>query len=467
MPQNYYPRYSNRSILTSWLNSPLGALIAKPWFDRLAKKMLARWFFPMSRMWAAARAAEGSVEKFLVEIGLEASPRLERKLVPLLRQFEARRAQVRETEFTWQEAFFGEAESSPEQLLAIELERLLRRNRYNAMRVKFLSLGVSQIISPIQWHVPTPEELAKVYGNWLAKPQEMSALPDRLPDVTTSRSFPGAGGADYWLRFRSPSERMNDVVTARVHDPVNADNPPTLVFGHGICVDFDHWRGLIDEVEALVKLGIRVVRPEAPWHGRRVPSGRFGGEHFIATCPGGPIDHFSAAILEWAVLLNWCRDATTGPVAVGGSSLGAMTAHLVADRARQWPTRLHPDAMLLITHSRGVDDAVYGGKISETWGVKEATSAAGWTPDMTRKFMALLDARGATVVAPENVVSILGNLDDVTPFEAGSALLDEWKVPQENQYQWRRGHFSVPITMIRDHAPLERFRAILARLQSH
>jgi pimeloyl-ACP methyl ester carboxylesterase len=258
---------------------------------------------------------------------------------------------------------------------------------------------------------------------------------------------------------------MNDVVTARVHEPVNAGNPPTLVFGHGICVEFDHWRGLIDEVEALVKMGIRVVRPEAPSHGRRVPPGRFGGERFIATFPGGPLDHFSAAILEWAVLLDWCRNTSTGPVAVGGSSLGSMTAHLVADRAQLWPPRLHPDAMILITHSRGVGDAMYRGRLSEIWGVKAATSAAGWSPDAIQKFMAILDTQGPTVVAPENVVSILGNLDDVTPYDAGIGLLDEWKVPPENKFEWRCGHFSVPITMMRDHAPLLRFRAILERLQ--
>jgi hypothetical protein len=199
--------------------------------------------------------------------------------------------------------------------------------------------------------------------------------------------------------------------------------------------------------------------------GRRVPPGSFGGERFIATYPGGPLDHFSAAIMEWAVLLDWCRNTSQGPVAVGGSSLGSMTAHLVADRARQWPTRLHPDAMILITHSRGVEDAMNRGRLSEIWGVKAAALDVGWTPEAMKKFMALLDTRGPTVVAPEHVVSILGSLDDVTPYEEGIALLDGWKVPPENKFEWRRGHFSAPITMMRDHGPLYRFRAILERLQ--
>jgi hypothetical protein len=214
--------HSRKSFLTSWLRSPFGALIAKPWFDRLTKKMLARWFFPASRMWAAASAAEGSVEKYLAEIGLEASPKLERKLRPLLREFESRRAMVQQSEEKWQKAFFGGVESSPEQLLALEQERLFRCNRYNTMRFKFLSLGVSQKISSIRWHVPTPEELERVYKNSLEQPQELFALPEKFPEMATSRPFPGAVGTDYWVRFRSPSARMNDVVTARVHEPGSA-----------------------------------------------------------------------------------------------------------------------------------------------------------------------------------------------------------------------------------------------------
>ena len=456
-------QYSSHTFMSKWLRSPLGAVVAKPWFDRLTMKMLDRWYFPLSRMWAAARAAGGSVDKYFAEIGLPATPALEKRVALILQEFEVRRDHSKLADDNWQDAFFGDGNVTTEQLLGIEQARLDCRHHFNSMRSKLLTLGISQKISALKWQVPTLEEVSTSYDKWLERPIELFELPENLPEVTKSKTFQGTVGTNYWLRFQSPSTLTNDVVTARVYEPENVKNPPTLIYGHGICVEYDHWRGLIDEVEALVKMGVRVIRPEAPWHGRRTPHDRFGGEQFIATSPRGPIDHFCAAVLEWAVLIDWSRNSSTGPVALGGTSLGSMTAHLVADRARHWPERLHPDALLMITHSRGVADAMFRGKLSDTWGIKAATSKLGWTAEAMQKYMTLLDTHGPTVVAPENVVSILGNRDNVTPYDAAIELLDEWNVPQENRFDWRRGHFSVPLTMIHDHAPLRKFIEILKR----
>ena len=65
----------------------------------------------------------------------------------------------------------------------------------------------------------------------------------------------------------------------------------------------------------MVGMGIRVVRPEAPWHGRRVPDGLYGGEKFIATAPQGAPDLFTSAALEWSVLIDWFRRTTDAPIA--------------------------------------------------------------------------------------------------------------------------------------------------------
>jgi hypothetical protein len=46
------------------LASPLGALVARPWFDRAALWGLARWYFPLSHALAAATAADGSIEQW-------------------------------------------------------------------------------------------------------------------------------------------------------------------------------------------------------------------------------------------------------------------------------------------------------------------------------------------------------------------------------------------------------------------
>ena len=46
------------------MRSPLGGLIARPWFDHVTLRFLSKWYFPLSRLWAAAGIAAGSVERF-------------------------------------------------------------------------------------------------------------------------------------------------------------------------------------------------------------------------------------------------------------------------------------------------------------------------------------------------------------------------------------------------------------------
>ena len=446
------------------LRSPLGGLVARPWFDHAALAFLSGWFFPLSRLWAAARAAEGSVERYAAELPAPLAPRLQRVLAGRLARFERARARVRESERAWEDAFFGPAAPAPDALTAAELRRLSDRHAYNALRRLFAPFAAHGRAAPFRWRIPDPAAVEALYGGVLEEPARAFAAPDPMPPVRVSHAFPAAPGRrDYWLRFPSPSARMADDVVARVYEPAGAADPPTLIFGHGIGVEFDHWRGVADEVEALVAMGVRVVRPEAPWHGRRVPPGRYGGEQFVATAPCGAFDHFTAAAREWAVLIDWCRQAGRGPVAIGGSSLGAMTAQIVADRARRWPARLRPDAMFLVTHCGRIEEAMQG-SLARAWGIAEATMAQGWTPESAHRFTPLLDPVDGTAVAPESIVTVLGAHDSVTPYAGARALIDRWGVPAANRFIWRRGHFSVPLTMLRNRAPLARFREVMAGL---
>ena len=71
--------------------SPLGALVARPWFDHFTIRFFGRWFFPVSRLWAAAREANGEVEDFYTSVPIDPIPRLNRRIGSLLRNFELRR----------------------------------------------------------------------------------------------------------------------------------------------------------------------------------------------------------------------------------------------------------------------------------------------------------------------------------------------------------------------------------------
>jgi len=451
-------------MLTRALRGPVGGLIARPWFDQMALGTLAKWFFPLSRLWAAARAAGGSTTRFFDEAGVPPGAIALRRLERTLERFEQTRHTVTQCEQRWEDLFFGPGEPPPSVLDQAERERLAIRNSYNALRRLFGPFGLRRMVAPVKWDIPSPEFVEGVYGSAVADPEQMFGVSGQMPAVVESRRIAIGGATHHWIRFPSPAARMADTVIARVYEPHGVSDPPTLIFGHGICVEFDHWRVMVDEIAAMVALGIRVVRPEAPWHGRRVPDGRYGGETFIATAPIGALDLFTSATQEWAVLIDWCRRTTNGPVAIGGSSLGAMTAQLVADKAAYWPPALRPDAMFLVTHCGRIEDAVSEGSLARVWGIARETAAHGWTPALIARYEPLLDPLGTPVMKPENIVTILGRHDDVTPFSSGKALIERWGVPRENAFLWPRGHFSVPIGLMHDHSPLKRFRDVLTRL---
>lgn len=440
-----------------------GRLLGRPWFDDAALFALKRYFFPVSRLWAAAELAGGDPDRFYAGVPMLA--RLERRdrVRRVLARFEERRAASRAIEAEWSRVFFGASAAPIPYRGAVEAARARLRHDYSSMRgqLRFLS-GAS--VPRVRMAVSTPDEAAALYGTADRDLGPFVALPAAMPPVEMSRPYRTALGADYWLRFRSPSNRLDDIVHARVHEPAFVIDAPTVIFGHGICVEPENWQGLLDECQSLVRLGYRVVRPEAPWHGRRAPPGRFGGEPIIASFPTGALDAITGAVQEWAVLAAWARARSKGPLIFAGSSLGAMTSQLAADRAREWPQAIQPDAMLLLTHTGDLAEAVIHGALSRIWASPEEVKSKGWTEETARPYFAALDPKRPPVVPPERIVSVLGARDVVLPFEGGKALVARWGLPPENVFVWDRGHFSVPMTLIGNDAPLKRLAAIVAGL---
>ena len=251
------------------------------------------------------------------------------------------------------------------------------------------------------------------------------------------------------------------MVVARVSEPDGISNPPTVIFLHGVGVEFDHWHGMIDDAAHFCRMGMRVVRPEAPWHGRRVAPGRYGGEKFIATMPLGSLDFFSSQVREVAVLMEWCRENTAAPVAVGGSSLGAHVARVVASQAHEWPQHLRPDGLLLITPCGRLVDAAIEGSFARIWGSAEAIGARGWSNELRSKWFSLIDPKQSPAVPPERIVAVLGRNDLVTPFDSGNRLMARLELPEANIFRWPLGHFSIPLNLVRDSAPFHQFRRVL------
>ena len=445
------------------LRSGAGGLIARPWLDRTISHLLEHWFFPLSRLWGAARAAAGDVDEFIRHVPLsEPSVSQRKKIEAALDQFERCRLKAFSTEHLWHDYYFGDEPVEEIRLPIVEEMRLDFRTAYNLTRRAFRPLR-KLVLTSVYMDPPTPDDVAARFGENGEHFEALFSLPDALPAVEVSRALPTSTGADRWIRFQSPSESLADVAYARVHEPEGVENPPTLIFGHGICVEFDHYHQILDEVSELTRFGVRVIRPEAPWHGRRVLPGHYGGEQLLSALPTSMIEFVAAQHQEWATIINWARATSDGPVAIGGSSLGAQSAKAIAVRSCNWPRHLQPDALLAITHSQHMYEAAFHGSLSDIWNLGAAMRAKGWHRDTELHWLEMLDPLGKPSMPGERIVSVIGDRDTVTPTTLVDGQLDFWGVPAKNRFHFDRGHFTVPLGLIHDSTPLKAFVDILRR----
>jgi hypothetical protein len=459
LPRRFLKTHAAAGRRMRWLMSHA---LGWPLFDPACSWMLRRLYLPASRLWAAAHVADGSPRRFYDAVPMPRRVDDGSRLETALARFDKARATAVAIETEWQKVFFGPEESSPAYRAAVEAARLDASHTYYAAR-KYFAFLISRYVPAIHLEIESPDEVAKIYDSAQDNLAPFFAAPDPMPKVEISRSIQTSLGKDYWIRFKSPSTRLGDTVYARIHEPHGVADPPTIIYGHGVCVEFDHWRGLIEETYSLCTAGFRVIRPEAPWHGRRRPLEFFGGERLMGVFPTGSLDAMMGAVREWSVLADWSRRTSGGSVSFGGTSLGALTAQLAADRSHHWEKRLRPDGLFLVTHSARMADIVLQGEISKLFEGTTNAKAKGWTIDALDSYYHLLDPSHTPPISPEKIVILLGKRDTVTPFESALPLVQSWGVPKENLFVWDRGHFSVPMTLIRDQRPLGRFCAVMAK----
>jgi dienelactone hydrolase len=435
------------------LTSPLATAIARPWLDWVVLRLITRFYFPLSRAWAAALVAEGDAHHFRMELGYDLPPAAAptRALAKVARL----KAAYRAADAAWIEAFFGAEDPGPEALVAAERAWREASHRLMCARGLFLPLILRHRVPAVRFRIPDRDEVDATYKPLLAEPDRAYAPPATLPSVERSRAIERSWGREYWLRFPSPGPDR-DTAWAHVMEPVAAADAPTLIYGHGLAVELEAYDQIADGLVCLVPQGVRVIRLEAPWHVRRAKPGWYGGELFMAMQPLGALDLFQAAVREMAIVAGWARAQGSGRVAFGGMSMGALTAQLAAAHARVWPERHRPDALFLVTTSDSVAALAFESGISRGVGLPEALEAAGWNAPTLDEYGALTDPGLMAPLPPADIVMVLGRADKITPCRRGAALADHWHLPGRNLFIYDRGHFSVPIGLFRDRAPLER-----------
>jgi pimeloyl-ACP methyl ester carboxylesterase len=437
---------------------PLADLWLRPWFDWLGLRFVHRFYFPVSRGWAKAAEAGCTAAVFRETFALPSSacPGVERAIARVLAAERRHASRL----WQWQNAFFGGQELSPQGLASIEIERSQAAHRFMALRRLFGRLR--RRLPAAAWDIAGPGEVLRCHGARLAQPEAAYPFPPAT-DLMASCAAAAAWGSLRWLSFVSPV--LGDRVAARVEEPARCrPDAPTLVLLHGIAMEDEMWRPRPDPFAGLRDAGWRLVKPEGPWHGRRRPEGRYGGEPVIARGLDGFLTLFQAWVAETAVLLRWAR-AQGGPVALAGISLGALTAQLLASEARRWPAALAPDALLLIGTSGCLRRAAYDGALARALGMPARLAEAGWTETGLEPWIGLIEP-GESAVPPERVVLLLGRKDRVTPFDGGLLLAKRWRVPPENLFQPCRGHFSAALGLSAFPAPIERLREVTESVAS-
>jgi hypothetical protein len=119
------PRHIASARALRLFRSPAGALLTQPWMDGVVLMLLRRYFFPLSRLWALAREAEGNEECFIAGTSSRSwSPRRVRRLRASLAHFERCRLKAYMTEQLWHDYLFGQRGVALERLLIAEEMRL-------------------------------------------------------------------------------------------------------------------------------------------------------------------------------------------------------------------------------------------------------------------------------------------------------------------------------------------------------
>ena len=445
------------------LRGPLGWGIADIAIDRPVLWSMLQLWLPLSRLWAAAMAAEGDPAAFLAAVPIDAKPT--QRLVKKLAAFESHRRDHEEAAAAWEEGFFAPNLKPPATLYRLESRRASAARWLTLQRLRFLDIRFGCPVPPVRFETAKPHEFEAAYGAHRAEPWRIYQPPEAIPKVEVSRRVATHIGEDYWIRFRSPAARMVDgpsrIAWARVHEPRGVVNPPTFIFGNGICVEFDHYGRATADVQVLYKYGIRVIELESAWHGRRRLPGTYGGEPFMARAPLGPIDLFAAQAQELAVIVHWCRQQTKAPVAIGGASLGALAALLAASFSPRWPQSMRPDAVALLTVADQIDTLVAESSLSAGLGMAEALERAGWSAKELMLWQGLTAVPNGPPLPPENIVAVLGARDTILPFASGRSLVERWRLPPENTFIGGAGHFSTPLGLAMDRRPLKRLAKIL------
>ena len=422
--------------------------LSKPWLDRWCLWGL-RQMLVSGRAWAAASVSEGDPELFFKELNIDNPPASWRdKIAPLLRETMELAGRQRETTQQWHDTAFG----TPSNIAQAEQARRQASNAYWMQRWVYKKFANQCKIAPVKL-LPLKEELLGSIQN-----DTFFKMPSSLPELKRSQAIEHAEGIrEYWLSWNN----SNETIYAHVYEPIQLlHNIPSFIYGHGLAMETEMLAIPDTLYKAWALSGMRVILPDAPGHNRRVKPGWYGGESFLCQPPFSNLTHFSKVSEELAILIAWAHGESNGKVALGGISLGALSAQIAAHYTKNASSNFQPDALMLATTTAFVSRLGEESSIARITGLHKATAA--WQNEDKDRLHHLVDVKGPPPLNPKNIVMLLGKYDNVTPFLGGLQLAKEWQIPDKNLYVRRQGHFSAAFGLQYDWSPVERLLKILS-----
>jgi hypothetical protein len=448
--------------------SPIGAMLARPWVDRVGIVGLGRWYFPLSRLWAAANASHDDVTRFRDEVcaapfGFWPDPYLR----PLLVRNARLRSAAEAARVAWETAIFDKQERDADRLGLLDRQRRSAATRHLANRLSFYSLLFPRRPPPARWQIDQPAEVQCNLGPAIARPDSLYDVPIDATTINVSQGVLKDGLREYWLRAPTPAAGLrqrlgSETLYARVVEPTEAAPHATLILGSGLCLEFELLSIARDPAARLAALGWRVVEPISPYHGLRAMPGRYGGEPFFAAGPTSSIDLIAGQAIESTLLVAWCRGRFDDRIALAGISMTSFVAQQVASRCHVWPADARPDAVMLISHSGRIEDVTFDGELAVMLGLDRALADAGWSREALTNLSRLVDPTETPALQPSHILSVLGETDRWVPYDNGLAVARRWKLPEANVFKYPLGHLGMPVQLTRNTAPFERLRQVLA-----
>ena len=181
-------RLRAHSSAKGMMRSAAGRVFGRPWLDPIASMALRRWFFPLSRLWAAAEVAHGSPEAYFDAVPGKAQPNQRDRVLAVLSRFERARVESAALDAAWQRSFFpapgGDADlPDMAERVALEEARHEAAHRYNTMRRQF-SFLLRPGVPPVRHEVPDPADVAAAYDAAFEDARPFFAPPANAPAVT-------------------------------------------------------------------------------------------------------------------------------------------------------------------------------------------------------------------------------------------------------------------------------------------